>query len=346
MSRLVCFGVAFSLGVVASAQDVLDERERPHLTNVRQLTRGGSNAECYWRPDGQGFIFQSTREPFAADQIFTMRADGAEQTLVSTGKGRTTCAYFFPDATRILFSSTHVFSDDVPPRPDRSRGYVWPCHDTYEIFTAMPDGGDLRRLTDNRAYDAEATICWKTGRIVFTSDRDGDLELYTMNLDGSDLRRVTNELGYDGGAFFSADGKRIVWRASRPKTEEEVRDYKELLAEHLVRPLHVEIWTADADGTGAQPLTSNGAANFAPYFFPDGKRIVFASNLHNPEAKSPDFDLYAMNADGSDLQRITYSAAFDAFPMFSPDGRQLVWISGRGAASRYEFNVFLADWVP
>ncbi|MFW6125452.1 MAG: TolB family protein, partial [Pirellulales bacterium] len=221
LGALAVQGAAPTVRGAAPARSLLLPEEQKHLSGARQLTFGGSNAECYWRPDGQAFIFQSTRDPFRADQIFTMDADGGDQRLVSTGEGRTTCAYYFADGQRMLYSSTHAFSPDVPPEPDRSRGYVWPCYPTYEVFTARADGSDLQRLTENTAYDAEATICWKTGKIVFTSDRDGDLELYTMDGDGSNVRRITNTLGYDGGAFFSADGTKIVWRASRPKTEAE-----------------------------------------------------------------------------------------------------------------------------
>ena len=347
--RFAFFGsmAAAMITVVALAQEsktLLAPGEQTHLADVRQLTSGGSNAECYWRPDAKGFIFQSTRAPYQADQIFTMDADGKNQRLVSTGTGRTTCGYFLPGSKQILYSSTHGASHEAPPRPDRSKGYVWPCYPTYEIYMAEADGSRLRQVTDNNAYDAEATVCWQTGKIVFTSDRDGDFELYTMDPDGTNVRRITNTLGYDGGAFFSDDGTKIVWRASRPKSPEEVREYRALLAEHLVRPMQVELFVADADGSNVQQLTDNGAANFGPYFFPDGKRVIFASNLHNPDARRPDFDLYAINVDGTELERLTFDPAFDAFPIFSPDGKKLVWISGRNATKPYEFNVFVADW--
>ena len=209
---------------------------------------------------------------------------------------------------------------------------------------AQSDGTSLRQLTKNQYYDAEATVCWSTGKVVFTSDRNGDYELYTMDLDGSNLRQITDTLGYDGGAFFSSDGSKIVWRASRPKTPVEVQEYRSLLKEHLVKPMQVEVFVANADGSEVRQLTDNGAANFAPYFFPDGKHVIFSSNMHNPESRSPDFDLYMMKTDGSNIGRLTFDPAFDAFPMFSPNGKKLVWVSGRGAESRYEFNVFVADW--
>jgi Tol biopolymer transport system component len=307
------------------------------------LTHGGQNAEAYWSPDGRQLIFQSTRPPFECDQIFRMPADGSgEATLVSTGKGRTTCAYFTPDGQRVLFSSTHAAGDACPPAADRSRGYVWAVYPTYDIWTARPDGSDLRRLTDNHAYDAETTVCARDGSLVFTSDRDGDLDLYRMDADGSHVRRLTSTPGYDGGAYFSPDCKKIVWRASRPQGAE-LEDYRRLLAQGLVRPGKLEIWVADADGSDARQLTYLDAASFAPSFFPSGERVIFSSNYGDPQGR--EFELWAVNLDGTGLERITWSPGFDGFPMFSPDGSRLAFSSNRGQSRPHETNVFVARWV-
>jgi TolB protein len=311
------------------------------LANIRQLTHGGQNAEAYFSADGRRIIFQATVPGgHPCDRIFTMEMDGGNVRQVSTGEGRTTCGYFFPSGDRILYSSTHHRSATCPAPPDRSRGYVWPL-DPYDIFIANADGSGLRQLTDLPGYDAEATISPDGRTIVFTSDRDGDLELYAMDADGSNVRRLTNRPGYDGGAFFSADGSRIVWRAHYP-VGDELAEYRSLLREGLVRPSQVEIWTMNADGTGARQVTRNGAANFAPFFHPDGERIIFSSNLHDPTGRV--FDLFMVGIDGANLVQITHNPGFDSFPMFSRDGRSLVWASGRGAGTR-EFNIFVADWV-
>ncbi len=331
---------------VASPDPLLFEGEERHLRNVRQLTFGGENAEAYFGPGDREIIFQSTRPPHDCDQIFTLALDapGAEPRLVSSGKGRTTCAYLYPDGSRLLYASTHLGGDACPPVPDRSRGYVWAIYDTYDIFSARPDGTDLRRLTNAPGYDAEATIAPDGSRIVFTSVRDGDLELYSMALDGSDVRRLTDEPGYDGGAFFSPDSKRIVWRASRPRTPEELAEYRALLAEGLVRPtLPLEIHVMNADGSGKRRITDYGCASFAPFFHPDGERIIFSSNKTSPSGR--DFDLYLVRTDGTGLERLTTNPTFDGFPMFSRDGRRLVFASNRHAKARGETNVFIADWV-
>jgi Tol biopolymer transport system component len=272
-----------------------------------------------------------------------MRPDGSAVRLVSTGKGVVTCGYFFPDGSRIIYASTHEsMGPSCPPKPDRSEGYVWPLYD-YQLYTAKPDGTDVRPLAPAPgSYNAEATIS-PDGWIVFTSTRDGDLDLYKMRLDGSQLTRLTNTPGYDGGAFFSADGKKIVYRASRPAPGPELDEYRALLGKKLVRPGHLEIWVMNADGTDAHQVTHVGAANFAPFFHPDGKRIVFASNVKDP--RGPNFDLYLVNADGSALEQVTTYDGFDGFPMFSPDGRRLVFASNRNGKVLGETNVFVAEWV-
>ena len=313
------------------------------LRNVRQLTFGGENAEAYFSFDGKELVFQSTRGGRTCDQEFVMRPDGSGVRRVSTGQGIVTCGYFFPDGSRIVYASTHEsMGPDCPPKPDRTEGYVWALYD-YQLYTARPDGTDLRPLAPAPgSYNAEATIS-KDGWMVFTSTRDGDLDLYKMRLDGSGLTRLTNTPGYDGGAFFSADGKRIVWRASRPAPGQELDEYRALLARKLVRPRKLEIWVMNADGSDPHQVTSLGAASFAPFFHPDGRRIVFASNVRDP--RGGNFDLYLVNDDGSGLERITTYDGFDGFPMFSPDGRKLVFASNRNGKRVGETNVFIADWA-
>lgn len=322
---------------------LLDPRET-HLADPVQLTRGGENAEAYWSPDGAQLVFQSTRPPFACDQIFRMPADGrGEPVQVSTGKGRTTCAYFTRDGGRILYSSTHQAGDACPPPPDRSQGYVWPVDRSFEIWSALPDGSGLRRVTENDAYDAEATVCPVDGSVIFTSTRDGDLELYRMTAEGKEVTRLTHTPGYDGGAFFSNDCKRIVWRASRPAAGAELEDYQRLLAQGLVRPSKLEIWVADADGSNARQVTSLGAASFAPSFFPSGDRILFSTNHGDPKGR--EFEIWAVNVDGTGLERITWSPGFDGFPLLSPDGTRLAFSSNRNQGAPGETNVFVAKWV-
>ena len=323
--------------------DPLRNPNETHLGDIRQLTFGGTNAEAYFSSTGSQLIFQSTREPYACDQIFTMALDGSKQTMVSTGKGRTTCGFYLPGDSQLVYASTHLWGEACPPQPDKSKGYVWGVFGAYDIFVAHTDGSQPRPLFATKGYDAEATVSPLGDRIVFTSSKDGDLELYTMNLDGSDVRRVTNTVGYDGGAFFSWDGSKIVFRGDHPETPEKLAEYKALLAEELVKPGHMEIFICDSDGGNLRQLTNNGAANFAPFFHPDNKRIIFSSNMKNPGGRF--FDLYMMNVDGSGLKQITYGDHFNSFPMFTKDGKKLVFVSNRNATERYEFNVFLADWV-
>ena len=327
---------------VPSGQRAIDpEPGERHLANIRQLTFGGENAEAYWSSDGKRLIFQSTRDGRACDQQFVMDADGSNLRRVSTGNGKTTCGYFYDRNRRIFFSSTHGADTACPPRPDFARGYVWRL-DPFDIYTATTDGSDLRRLTKWNAYTAEGTLSPDGSRIVFTSTKDGDLEIYTMRTDGSDVRRLTTTPGYDGGAFFSPDGSQIVYRAHHPTDSAELATYRALLAQRLVRPNRMEIWTMNADGSGQRQVTRLGGANFAPFYAPDGRRIVFSSNHRNPRSRN--FDLYLVNEDGTGLEQVTTNPDFDGFPQFSPDGRHLVWASNRAQAKVGETNIFVARW--
>ena len=314
-----------------------------HLRNIKQLTFGGENAEAYFSADDKQLIFQSTRDGRECDQIYTMNVDGSDVKMISTGAGRTTCSYFFPNGRRILYSSTHLGGKECPPRPDFSKGYVWAVYPSFDVFTARPDGSDLKRLTETPGYDAESTITRDGKKIVFTSMRDGDLDIYTMDADGKHVKRLTSELGYDGGPFWSYDGKQIVFRANHPQTEKEKADYIALLKNNLIRPTTLDIWVMNADGSNKRQVTHNGKANFAPYFFPDGKRIIFASNMNDPRGRN--FDLYTINVDGTGLEQITFNDTFDGFPMFSTDGKKLVFASNRFGKVQGETNVFIADWV-
>jgi len=313
-----------------------------YLSDIRQLTNGGENAEAYWSPDGKRLIFQTTRPPYDCDQIFIMNADGSDQHLVSTGKGRTTCAYFLKDNRHIIYASTHLAADACPPPADRSKGYVWGVFAGYDIFLATDTGKIEKRLTDTPGYDAEATVNWKTGNIVYTSLASGDLDLWTMRSDGSEKKQITRTVGYDGGPVFSRDGKKLAWRANYPKTPQEMARYKELLAENLTAPMKMELMVADADGSHTRTLTDFGCASFAPTFTPDGKQILFSSNRHDCDSRN--FELYLINVDGTGLKQVTSFGGFTSFPEFSPDGKTLVFCSDRNAKGRYEFNIFTARW--
>jgi Tol biopolymer transport system component len=348
---LLALEIVVSEPVSAQTSNLPDQAtpQEKHLRNVHQLTFGGQNAEAYFSADGKKLIFQSSHGDVKCDQIFIMNIDGSDQHMVSTGKGRTTCSFFYPNGKKILYASTHLASPECPPRPDFSKGYVWAVYSGYDIFTASPDGSNLKQLTHTPGYDAEATISLDGKKIVFTSMRNGDLDIYSMDADGTHVKQLTHELGYDGGPTFSPDAKWIVYRAYHPQTEKEISDYKELLAQNLIRPTSLEIWVMKADSSGKRQITNLGAASFGPAYFADGKRIIFSSN-YDPETHATggmgNFELWSIHPDGSGLERITYSDGFDGFPMFSPDGKKLVWASNRNAKAPHETNIFIGDWVP
>ncbi|MES2704174.1 MAG: hypothetical protein V4649_16150 [Bacteroidota bacterium] len=338
---------------IAKAQDpqTLTYSDEKHFKNIKQLTFGGDNAEAYFGFDNKHITFQRTsaKDGVPCDQIFygaiPSGKDKFDYKLVSTGKGRTTCAYLMPDKKHLLYASTHLAMDTCPPVPDRSKikKYVWPIYESYDIFVADFKGKISKQLTNTPGYDAEGTVSPKGDKIVFTSMRNGDIDIYTMNIDGSGVKQITNTVGYDGGACFSPDGKKLVWRASRPRTEDEIKEYKDLLAQGLVMPTKMEVFVANIDGSDVRQVTSLGKANWAPAFAPDGKRIIFASN-HQSERGFP-FNLYLINIDGTGLERISHDSSFDAFPMFSPDGKKLIFSSNRNNAGGHDTNVFVCDWV-
>lgn len=324
-------------------QDSLIRPGEKHFAGLRQITFAGENAEAYWSPDGRFLVMQATRDSLGCDQIFLHKLMGERSlvSLVSTGTGRTTCAYFLTP-TRILFSSTHLGSPDCPPPADRSKGYVWAVYPEYDIFVRDLATGGLSRLTDVVGYDAEATVSADGASIVFTSTRDGDLDIYTMDADGGNVKRLTTELGYDGGPFFSPDGEWICYRAYHPPDAETAQDYKELLSRFLLRPGDLQLWVMRKDGSEKRQVTDLPGASFAPFFTPDGKRLIFSSNTADPRGRN--FDLYLVDLDGGNLEPVTTEETFDGFPMFSPDGRYLAFSSNRGAAKVGDTNVFIAEW--
>lgn len=319
------------------------EGER-HFANMRQLTSGGENAEAYFGADGATLSFQAHEGEDACDQIYVLNIESGEIEKVSSGAGVTTCSFFqYPSDDAIIYSSTHLGGEECPPKPDPSLGYVWKLHPTYDIFKLNNDGSGLIRLTDTFGYDAEATYAFDGSKIVFTSLASGDLDLWTMDPDGSNRRQFTHRLGYDGGAFFSHDGRKIVWRAYYPETQDQEEEYLKLLKNNAIRPMALQIWLMHSDGTHHVQVTDNEASNFAPFFFPDDSRIIFASNLGDPQGHN--FDLYAVDTAGTHLEQITFYEGFDGFPMFSPDGNRLVFASNRNAGQPGETNLFICDWV-
>ncbi|MDR4498768.1 MAG: hypothetical protein MRK02_12740 [Candidatus Scalindua sp.] len=328
------------ISVVQSGVNIL--KGETHFKNLRQLTFGGENAEAYFSYNANKLIFQSTRNDMECDAIFTMNADGSDVKMVSSGKGSTTCSFIAPDSKSIIYASTHLEGEECPPKADMSQGYVWALYKSYDIFKANIDGTNITRLTETPGYDAEAVYSPKGDKIIFTSVRTGDLELFLMDPDGSNIEQVTDIPGYDGGAFFSLDGEWICWRASRPQGEE-LEDYKNLLKAGLIRPSKLEIFVMNLKELNPIQLTNNGAANFGPYFHPDSKKVIFASNMDDPEKRN--FDLYMVDIKTRKIERLTYNPTFDGFPMFSHDGKKLVFASNRNNSQQGETNIFIADWI-
>ena len=311
--------------------------------NISQLTFSGENAEAYFSPDGKKLIYQAHDGDSLCDQIYIMDIETRKIDLVSNGEGVTTCSFFqYPNAEKIIYSSTYLDDPACPPKPDFSMGYIWKLYPGYDIFSANVNGSNPARLTSTPGYDAEATYSFDGKKIIYTSLNSGDLELWTMNPDGRDKKQLTNKLGYDGGAFYNHDRSKIIWRAYYPQTDKEISEYKKLLSDNSIRPMALQLWLMNADGSNKKQVTNNGSANFGPFFFPKDNKIIFSSNMHDPKGR--DFDLYSVNIDGSGLERITYFNGFDGFPMFSPNGKYLVFASNRNQKNSGDTNLFICEW--
>lgn len=355
LSAMLFFTASTKTQIYDLSKDTLRFTGENHLRNIRQLTFGGNNAEAYWSFNNNQLIFQSDWKKINSqpcDQIFKMNADGSllengkQYSLISTGKGRTTCSYFLSDG-KIIYASTHISNDKCPESEMFSSGrYVWPLYNSYEIYVANNDGSNPQVLIGGDGYDAEATVSPDGKYLIFTSTRSGDLELWRYEIKTKKYLQITNRLGYDGGAFFSPDSKHIVWRASRPQGEDTV-SYKKLLADGYVEPKELNIFVADIDGKNVKQVTNLTGANWAPFFHPDGKKILFCSNHHSMNKGGRIFSVFMINIDGTGLKKIINSDTFDAFPMFSFDGKKIVFCSNRRSDREptRDTNIFVADWI-
>lgn len=340
------FGCVLCITWMAAVAIAEQGDESKFLSNIKQVTfdaMGFSKAgEAYFSPDGMSIIFQAVpkKEGLGENdyQIYTLELGGkplvegrpaTSPRMVSTGKGACTCAYYRPDGKKIIFASSHLDPNvDTPKPPKKGRGYEWDFNEHMDIFEADPDGSNLKRLTDAKGYDAEGSYSPDGKQIVFTSNRDGDLELYVMNADGSAQRRLTNGKGYDGGPFFSPDGKSIIYRGDRRN------DGKQ----------NLQIRMINADGTDDRAITDNPIFNWCPFWHPLGRNFIFTQSDHGAYARGekPNYDLFLMQSDGKNQRRVTFDPTFDGLPVFSPDGTKLMWTSKRGGLA--EPQIFIANF--
>lgn len=345
--------------------------DEKYLRNIRQLTFDGVKSKAYFSSDDRYLVLQTTGHGVECDQIYRMDLNQPpNQTLhrLSTGVGSCTCSFFLPNSYDVLYSGnfhrltpdafegnvsdtcTMRKCDSIEASMDPalqelcSSSYVLDISPELDIFRVNQYGNIIAQLTDNNYYDAEAVVSPDGKKILYTSMESGDLDIYIMDVDGSNKKRLTKQLGYDGGGFFSPDGKKVVFRASRPKTEREQELYRDLLRYHLVAPTNMELYVMSADGSEQRSVFSPplGRGSWAPYYHPDGKRIIFSSNFNSTDEA---FALYIVNEDGSGLDQVTSGGHFNSYPMFSHNGQKLVWASSRGASNPRGLNIFIADWV-
>jgi len=313
-----------------------------HLTKIKQLTREGENKKASFAPNNEKIIFQAMRDNLRCDAIYSMKRDGSEINLLSSGKGIAVSAKIAPDNESIIYSSTHKVDYQCPQRPEFSLDYVWSLYRDYDVFVSDSFGGSTKRLTRTEDYDGNASYSPTGNRVVFTSNRSGDLELYLMNSDGSNVKQLTKAVGYDGDAVFSPDGKYIVWRASRPKGND-LDEYRYQLSQGLLRAGKFELFLLKLGSKRAVRLTNNGATNFSPSFDPQSSKVIFSSNMSQDDGLN--YDLYTVDIKTRKLERITYYSGFDGYPVFSSDGKKLLFTSSRNFRYKAETNIFTVDWV-
>ncbi len=339
-------------GLAATAAATADGAvgEGDFLSNTRRLIyEGKRSGEGYFSADGRQLVFQSERRaenPFY--QIYLLDLATGDTREVSTGIGKTTCAFIRPDGSQILYGSTHhdprsleLQQQELDFRASgQERRYAWDYDPEMDIYTVPTGGGDPVRLTTARGYDAEGAYSPDGEWIVFASTRDAfDRELsereasllevdpaffgeiWVMRADGSEQTRLTHTPGYDGGPFFFADGSRIVWRR--------------FSEDGLV----ANIWSMKPDGSDQRQLTDFGSMSWAPYQHPSGEYILFASNKLGFE----NFEIFIVDTEGTkEPVRVTFTDRFDGLPVPSPDGRQLVWTSSRHGGDGGQ--LYIADW--
>ena len=341
--RLAAVVLVLLAGVAFAEEPALklSEGESKHLANLRQVTIGLPRAgEGYFSPDGSHIVYQAYPIGYPFYQIYVQKLDERVPRLLSTGRGRTTCAYFTPDGKSILFSSSHtdpnIEQTELKAREEAAKGgrrrYQWDFDPHMDIYTINFDGTGLKRITDAEGYDAEGSYSADGKQIVFTSTRDGDPDLFIMNADGSEVRQLTNVDGYDGGPFFSPDGRWVVFRSDRLK--------KDML----------QIYMISVDGKTEVQLTDNlDHVNWCPYFHPSGKYIVWAGADYSTGRGT--FHLWTRDLTwdtgkpvGGPVTQITSSDAQDVLPVFSPDGTKLMWTATNRAADKSS-QLFIADWL-
>ncbi|HWL95188.1 MAG TPA: hypothetical protein VNT79_16835 [Phycisphaerae bacterium] len=304
------------------------------LSNVRQLTFTDmglmKSGEAYFSPDQRRIIFQAFPLGEHDYQMYTLDIDldgnARRETLkrISPPGGACTCGFFRPDGQKLIYASSYLNPKMPNPSAYHRRGstYTWNMPGGMDVIEANLDGSAPRQLTDAAGYDAECAYSPDGSRIVFASDRDGDADLYVMNADGSGVTQLTDNPGYDGGPFFSPDGRRIIFRADRKQND------------------LLQLFVIDADGRNERQLTSHGdKVNWAPFWLPNGKSLVFTTSLHGHQ----NYEVYLLNIEVGAYRRVTYSPRFDGLPVVSPDGRRMMWTSQRTADGQSQ--IFLADFT-
>jgi TolB protein len=297
---------ALSIGWLSNrGQEKASEQKELKVWKIPNIEEG---AEFYFSPDGKSMIGNAKMGTDTVHQVYTFNIDGTNIREINN-KGEDACSFYFPDGKRLLFTSTRDNLD--MPRGNYSDPKDYP--QGAELYSCNLDGSNVKRLTNNKVYDAEVSVSPDGKTILFTRQINGKLDLWTMRPDGSNQKQITfTDEWQEGGSFF-IDNETIIFRAW------DIKDQAQ-------RGMPMSIFTMKADGSDRKRITNDAGTNWAPHPAPDGDHFVFVKVL-----PPRNYEIFLRSLKTGEETRLTYGDGFDGFPVLSPDGKLLSFDSNRDA---------------
>ncbi|RMF93981.1 MAG: hypothetical protein D6734_08835 [Candidatus Schekmanbacteria bacterium] len=307
------------------AENFTFENEFP----VKRIPNFPRAAESYFSPDGKSIICQAKMDDDTAYHAYTATIDGKNIRRIND-KGEDACNFYFPSGDKIVWTSTRDHLD--MPKGDWSDSTQYP--QGAELYISDLEGKNIKRITNNKYYDAEVSVSPDGKWILFGRQINGNMDLWRMKSDGTEEFQITHTPDWqEGGAFYMPDSETIIYRAWKKEYDGQRR-----------KPM--TIFTIKHDGTGLKQITHDDGTNWAPYPHPDGKHFAFVKVLppSDPAIPMPNFEIFMMNLETGKQTRLTYFDGFDGFPSISPDGKTLMFSSSRATPpGERALQLFLMD---